>query len=242
MTAFEEELKITDQKKQNLLWLTSLADLLALLLAFFVLVFSMNEIKRDTWQQMLDTFGFELNSQTVETDPGATAEKNVELFTEQRAFDLSYLENVLSAKLAGSDELQNVEIFKAADRLIISFAGNTYFGAGGDDVSDELVKATRLLGESLRYVKNRIEIYGHSDPIPIKDTSPDALTNWGLSLARALSVSDILKKTGYGYPIRVFGMADSRFFELADVKDKEEKYALARRVDIVIREAERQGR
>ena len=35
--------------RKNTIWLTSLADLLALLLAFFVLVFSMNEIKRDEW-------------------------------------------------------------------------------------------------------------------------------------------------------------------------------------------------
>jgi len=241
LNAFEEEMEIV-KRKPNTIWMTSLADLLALLLAFFVMVFAMSEIKRDTWDDVLDKLGYKLNVQTEETETGLTADKNVELFSEQKAFDLDYLENILSSKLASSSELKDVEIFKSADRLIISFIGDTYFDVGGDNVATELVDATRLLGESLRYVKNRIEIYGHSDPVPMTSTDPDALTNWGLSLARALSVSDILKKSGYSFPIRVYGMADSRFFELQDVQNDEEKYILARRVDIVIREAKGQGR
>ncbi|WP_025898734.1 OmpA family protein [Sneathiella glossodoripedis] len=94
-----------------------------------------------------------------------------------------------------------------------------------------------MLGESLRYVKNRVEVYGHTDPVQAKNPTEETLSNWGLSLARALSVSEALRRAGYGYDIRVFGMADTRFFELASVETKEKKYALARRVDIVIREA-----
>ncbi len=243
MSLFDEEIEIEIAKrKPNTIWLTSLADLLALMLAFFVMVFSMSEIKKDTWEIVLEKLGYQLNDQVEASDKGPTADKNIELFSEQKAFDLAYLENILGSKIASSSELSDVEIFKSADRLIISFAGETYFGTGGDDVALKMVEATRLLGESLRYVKNRVEIYGHSDPSPMTGNDPDALTNWGLSLARALSVSDILKKSGYSFPIRVFGMADSRFFELEDVEDVQKKYALARRVDIVIREAEGLGR
>lgn len=229
-------------RKPNAMWLTSLADLLALLLAFFVLVFAMNEIKHDTWEKMLDTLGNPLNQMTEMLDPGVTADKNVELFSEQKAFDLNYLDKVISAKIASSEQLSAVKVFKSADRLIISFTGDTFFQAGDNEVSAQLQNATRLLGDSLRYVKNRIEVYGHSDPTPVSNLSANKLSNWGLSLSRALSVSDTLKKSGYGYPIRVFGMADSRFFEQQKLGTLEEQYAMARRVDIVIREAERLGR
>lgn len=230
------------KRKSNAMWLTSLADLLALLLAFFVLVFAMNEIKRDTWEKMLDMLGNPLNRMTEMQDPGVTADKNVELFSEQKAFDLDYLDKVISAKIASSPQLSKVEVFKAADRLVISFVGDTFFQAGNDNVSTQLQNATSLLGDSLRYLKNRIEVYGHSDPVPVSNSSADKLSNWGLSISRALSVSDTLKKSGYGYPIRVFGMADSRFFELRKAGTLEEQYAMARRVDIVIREAEGLGR
>lgn len=229
-------------RKQNTMWLTSLADLLALLLAFFVLVFAMNEIKRDTWETVVDALGNPLNFINKIQEVGPTAEKNVELFSEQRAFNLAYLENILSAKIASTKQLETVEVFKAADRLVISFAGDTFFEAGNKAASDKLVDATRLLGESLRYVKNRVEVYGHTDPIKVSNPSADTLSNWGLSLARALSVSEALERAGYSFPIRVFGMADTRFFELSKNQNKDEKYALARRVDIVIREAKGQGR
>jgi chemotaxis protein MotB len=224
------------------MWLTSLADLLALLLAFFVLVFSMNEIKRDAWADILELLGNELTQEQANKEDGPTADKNIELFNEQKAFDLAYLENVLGAKIAKSEDLKEVELYRASDRLVLSLVGDTYFGSGGNIVTPELTAASRILGESLRYVKNRIEIYGHSDPIPVKSQDPNILDNWGLSLSRAVSVADSLKRAGYGYPIRTFGMADSRFFELSSVTDVQKKYALARRVDIVIREAEGMGR
>jgi len=227
--------------RKNSMWLTSLADLLALLLAFFVLLFAMNEVKDDSWREVLDTLGYRLNLQLEPVEEGVTAEKNVELFTEQRAFALDYLENILGEKIRASDELKDVEVFKTEDRLIISFIGDAYFNPGADSVSEKLVDGVRLLGESLRYVKNRLEVYGHTDPTPMRNGTSPVHNNWGLSLSRALSVADTLTRAGYGFPIRAFGMADSRFHELSHVTDQEKRFSLARRVDIVVREANGRG-
>ena len=229
-------------KKQNTMWLTSLADLLALLLAFFVLLFAMNEVKEDSWRDILDTLGYRLSSEVSEAEDGLTAEKNVEIFTEQKAFDLDYLKNILGQKIAASSELKDVQVFIAQNRLILSFAGDTYFNLGGDAVSETLINGVRELGDSLRYVKNRLEIYGHTDPTPMTKGTSTLQSNWGLSLARAASVADILAKAGYVFPIRVYGMADSRFHELNDIADLEKRFSLARRVDIVIREADGRGK
>jgi len=229
-------------RRQNTMWLTSLADLLALLLAFFVLLFSMNEIKDDSWQNVLNTLGIKLNEQVVDSEDGVTAEKNLELFSEQKAFDLAYLENILASKVAASGEMSGIQVFKADDRLVLSLAGDGYFEPGSSNSSDRLSKVLLLLGDTLRYVKNRIEVYGHTDPSKAQNNAVASDNNWGLSLARALSVADGLAKAGYGYPIRAFGMADTRFYELASIKNTEKRYFLARRVDIVIREAQGQGR
>ncbi len=223
------------------MWLTSLADLLALLLAFFVLLFAMNEVKDDSWQDVLKSLGYRLNFQTIDAEEGLTAEKNVEIITEQKAFDLNYLKNILGEKIAASDELKNVEVFKAENRLIISFVGDTYFNLGADAVSNTLIDDVRELGDSLRYVKNRLEVYGHTDPSQMKKNDAPFKNNWGLSLTRALSVADTLVKAGYSFPIRTFGMADTRFHELADIPNLEKRFSLARRVDIVIREADGRG-
>ncbi len=230
------------KRKPNNIWLTSLADLLALLLAFFVLVFSMNEVKQDEWLNITELLGQKLNAATSSNETGPTAEENVELFKEHKAFDLDYLENILKAKTASSEVLKDASIFHSSGRLVISFAGQSYFESGSVKLSENLDNAVRSLGESLRYVKNRVEVYGHSDPDVAAQTSKEDLGNWGLSLSRALSVADGLKRAGYSFPIQAFGMSDSRFFELSGSLSEEERYTLARRVDIVIREAEGRGR
>jgi len=237
------EYKISpNSRRKNTMWLTSLADLLALLLAFFVLLFSMNEVKNDSWQDVLNTLGIELNDQVEDSEEGPSAEKNLELFSEQKAFDLAYLENILAIKIAASVDMSGVSIFKAEDRLVLSLAGESYFDPGSSHSSARLDKVVLLLGDSLRYIKNRVEVYGHTDPSQSSNRVVASDSNWGLSLARALSVADGLKKAGYGHPIRAFGMADTRFHELASIKNTEKRYFLARRVDIVIREAQGQGR
>ncbi|WP_025898733.1 flagellar motor protein MotB [Sneathiella glossodoripedis] len=113
-----DENMLPAKRRTNTMWLTSLADLLALLLAFFVLVFAMNEIKRDTWEKVIDAIGNPLNLNIENEEAGPTAEKNVELFSEQRAFDLDYLENIISAKVANSEQLKHVEVFKLQTALL----------------------------------------------------------------------------------------------------------------------------
>jgi len=159
-----------------------------------------------------------------------------------KAIDLSYLEHVLNGKKQQSELLANVDIFRAEDRLVISLAGWEFFKPGTEKESGEVAEVIGMIGNALRHISNRIEVYGHTDPDPITSATAKYPNNWALSLARALSVANELENSGYIYPIRVYGMADSRFNELIYVDDKDRKYALARRVDIVVREAEGRGK
>ncbi len=215
-------------------WLVSLADLLALLLAFFVLMFSMSEIKVDRWQTLNETFGNKMSDETDLVARTGEAERNMTTIAEPKAIDLAYLEHILNGKKAQSPRLANVDIFMAEGRLVLSIGGPEFFRSGTNKEEQDVAEIIRTLGATLQYISNRVEVFGHTDPDPI--TSPTARypDNWALSLARALSVANELKQAGYTRPIRVFGMADSRFDELALVEDTEKKYALARRVDIVI--------
>ena len=222
-------------------WMTSLADLLALLLAFFVLLFSMSEIKVDRWQTLTETFGNKMSDITDLVTKTGEAEKNMAMINEPKAIDLSYLEHILNGKMQQSPLLANVEIFRASERLVISLAGQDFFQPGTEKESSSVAEVIDMIGGTLRHINNRIEVYGHTDPDPITSPTAKYPNNWALSLARALSIAKELEYAGYSYPIRIFGMADSRFSELALVDDKNRKYVLARRVDIVVQEAEGRG-
>ncbi len=82
----------------------------------------------------------------------------------------------------------------------------------------------------LRNVGNQIGVNGYTD-----STRPGAAhaSNWELSLARAITVANALKRAGYDEDIVAYGYADSRLAQLADLP-VEQRAALARRVEIVI--------
>lgn len=224
------------------IWMTSLADLLALLLAFFVLMFSMSEIKVDRWQTITETLGNKISDENDLVTKTGSAEKNMAMIREPKAIDLAYLEHILNGKKQQSPLLNNIEVFRAEEKLVISLAGSDFFKPGTEIESGNMIEVVYLLGNTLRHIGNRVEVYGHTDPDPITSPTAKYKSNWALSVARALSVANALKNSGYFYSIRAFGMADSRFNELSEIADKEEKYSLARRVDIVIQEAAGQGR
>lgn len=219
-------------------WLVSLADLLALLLAFFVLLFSMSEIKVDDWQPISETFGNKMSDVSELVVRSGEADRNMATIREPQAIDLAYLEHILNGKKTQSPLLANVDVFRAGERLVISIAGPEFFKPGTDREEREVAEVVRMLGTTLQHVSNRIEVYGHTDPDPIRSRDAKYRDNWALSLARALSVANELTNAGYTRPIRVFGLADSRFDELVLIEDVSRKYALARRVDIVVSAAE----
>lgn len=230
-----------DATGSSTIWMTSLADLLALMLAFFVLLFSMSEIKVDHWQTVTETLGNKISDTSELITKTGAADKNMSMIAEPRAIDLAYLEHILNGKRAQSPLLANVEIFKSGNRLVISLAGSDFFAPGTETEKREMAEVIDLLGSTLRYINNRIEVYGHTDPDPITSPTAKYKNNWLLSMARALSVANELKRSGYIYPIRIYGMADSRFGELAGIMDKDKKYLLARRVDIVVQAAKGRG-
>jgi len=223
------------------IWMTSLADLLALLLAFFVLMFSMSEIKVDRWQTLTETLGNKISDHTDLVTKTGEAEKNMSMVSEPKAINIAYLAHVLNGKKEQSPLLSSVQIFEADNKLIISLAGPDFFKPGTEKEAGNVVEVVRLIGDTLRHIRNRVEVYGHTDPDPVTSPTAKYKNNWVLSVARALSVASELKKAGYIYPIRAFGMADSRFNELAAIEDVQKKYAFARRVDIIVQESAGRG-
>ena len=104
----------------------------------------------------------------------------------------------------------------------------------GEAVPIEAARA-RLSGLAsvLRNITNRFDVYGHTDPGPVRNRR--FKSTWELSLARAMAVADQLRNFGYRRPIAVFGLADTRFAEVASIQSRTRRDRLARRIDIVVR-------
>jgi|SaaInlStandDraft_6_1057023.scaffolds.fasta_scaffold14746_2 chemotaxis protein MotB len=234
MSAFDNQMDEEDirmESKKNIAWMLTFTDLVSLMLTFFVLLFSMSNIKVDRWNDVIDALSQSLNPSSTKAQSSATASFNIATLFRKRAINLDYLTSVLDEAVAKDDLLASSQLMRLEDRLVIALPGDLLFQPGKAVLAENARKALFNLGGVLRNIGNQIGINGHTDPAP--PTGSDYTSNWELSMGRATAVANALMRAGYTEDIVAFGYADSRFKELPDMPAAERR-TLGRRVDIVV--------
>lgn len=221
----------TKPRSPNRAWLVTFTDLTALLLAFFVMLFSMSNIKADKWSDMVSALSQSLTPSSTEEVTSATAPFNIGTVFRKRSVNLDYLTAILEEALADHPLLRGARLLRLEDRLIIALPSDLLFPEGRATLSDRAEEALFNLGGVLGNIGNQIAVNGHSDPSPPRDK--EYSTNWELSLARAISVANSFKRSGYTEDIIAYGYSDSRYSQLPDLPE-EERRELGRRVDIMV--------
>ena len=214
-------------------WLVIFADLVSLLLTFFVMMFAMSTVEQAKWEAAVGSFSRSMNIDSSAIIRSAQPELTVPTVERPDAVNLDYLVSVLRGQFAEAPLLSRSVIHRYADHLIISFPNDLLFGAGSADLSARAETALAVLSGVLGNLPNKIDVSGHTDPSPISSRAYPS--NWELSLDRARAVAAHLSRAGYQRDIGVFGYADTRFNDLSLRLAADQREALARRVDIIIR-------
>lgn len=214
-------------------WLVSFADLIALMLAFFVLLYAMQRIESGDWKALVDSLSRSLRPGVEAAAPQPAVYENVESVNRAAAADLGYIESLLRSQREGDAALDGILLRRFDDRLVIMLPSDLLFRSGAFEPMASARDKISRLAAILHNVPNRIDVYGHTDPNPVGQGR--LRTNWELSLARAVAVAGQLHAFGYRRPIAAFGVADTRMSDIALEVSRERQFSLARRVDIVVR-------
>jgi chemotaxis protein MotB len=217
-------------------WMFTFADLLALMLTFFVLLFSMSAVKKDQWLALVEALSDRLQPIKTVSEPAMAQKLKAERVMQPDAVDLAYLAKVLQEKMAGNAALEQAAMLELEDRIVVSLPGDFLFPSGSERLRPDSAATVVALADALRVVGNRIDVVGHTDPNPLSENARFA-SNWELSLARAVSVANALNDAGYPYMLAAHGRADGRFEDLSSWLPEVDRRRLARRVDLVIRES-----
>lgn len=221
-----------DGQNSRPLWLLTFIDLISLLLAFFIMMFSMSTIKISAWdifkgsldnEKRLEASSFESYKNSTPLDHRST----------RYGLNLGYLRSILESSLKKEKALENVVFTYNSNNLIISLPTILIFKKGGTALSDSGRKALFLIAETLSNFNNDISLVGHSDPTPMA-AGAKYKNNWALSLSRALSVGQALKSAGYRKNLKILSFADTKFKRNSLTGSIELEHQLARRVDIMI--------
>jgi chemotaxis protein MotB len=217
-------------------WLLTYADLITLLLIFFIIMYSMssiNKTKFDAVMQMLSQ-AFGGSHSVVAMYNNGVMEKNFYPSQVKTKEQKSLYVKTVSAL---QKEIQSKEVKVTADKrgIVISLNSDFYFASGSADLNDSAYGMLNRLGAMLRSVPNDIRVEGHTDSLPIAPGSALAErypTNWELSAQRAVNVVKVFEKTG----VEKGKVSAAAFADSHPIKpnDTPENRATNRRVEIVI--------
>jgi chemotaxis protein MotB len=215
----------------SVIWIISYIDLITLMLSFFLMLFAMSHIKLDKWEHLVDALSTTLNPSRTKPNAEPVAEYNISTIFRKRAINLDYLSAVLEQKIDKSDVLKDSLVMLLDDRIILSLSGGRLFREGAAELTDQAGRELFELGGVLRSIENTIGVAGYSEESNFEGAS--YASDWELSLARAVSVANAIKRAGYGDEILSYGYGRSRNVELAGLAP-ERRAILSRRIDIVI--------
>ena len=220
------------QQESGSSWMLTFADLLSLLLAFFVLLFSMSTLEIENWKSVVTTFTEEFNPS--DQDLTVSEESSPDQVNTQTGsgLNLQYLTALLSNSLKSNERLSDIAVNRVNDRIVLSISALKFFGVKNTNLNTSAESDIRQLIEPLLQIRNPIIIASHTDRSDVRDTR--FRSNWELSMMRGRIVAGIMADNGYRRAVTILSYADTKFHELSDELELQEQYDLAERIDIII--------
>lgn len=213
-------------------WRLTLADMMTLILCFFVLMISVAKVDQHRFEAMSDILAEAMQGKAA---PSKRTAEQAATPVDRKSKNLFELQLEL-AKLIGK-ESRAVNLKLRPDAVAINLKGGVFFQLGSAGLTSEALRILDKLTQPLMEAKYKLTIEGHSDNLPIH--SPQFPSNWELSSARASSVARYFIAQGFPKDdIQVMGLADTK--PLAPNTDKKGKSIPAnqsknRRVVILVR-------
>lgn len=205
-------------------WLNTYADMVTLLLCFFVLLYSMSTLDKEKWEKMVQSFNPSQITETVESTPAAYGDSD---------FDDLYYRLSKYVESEGLDA--DVKITKGDGFTFITFKDTIFFDGDsyvlkdeGKEVLDQLCNAISDVSSSIE----EIRILGHTSQASPEEPN-DVESDRFLSSNRATVVLVYMQDKNIIDPSRLISSGFGQFRPISPFDTKEHR-AKNRRVEIII--------
>ena len=233
-------------------WIVTFADLMSLLLCFFVLLLSFSEMDRQKYREvagsMANAFGVQRKERVFESPKGtrviarafdreklATRDKE-EIGKEQKKQIAKEVKEAIEAKFQNLKDL--IEIEPGEHQVVIRMMGETAFDSGEARIRQEMLPLLKKIASVLKGTTGEIVIAGHTDNVPVSGIK--FRSNLQLSVERAARVTEFLMAQEAISPKRISAVGFGKYRPLAS-NDTNEGRKRNRRVEIIIKDGGRPG-
>lgn len=200
-------------------WLTTYSDLMTLLLAFFVLLFSMSSIEENKYEMMMNSLQNALigsNGATIFENPSAKDDALISESPDEEATVVTpeLIEEVMSSggttgEEPTTDELQeivagflkdqgldaDVSVEIVEEGILLDVKQNVLFDLGKADIKSESLETLSRLGTLFDEFDQEVRVVGHTDNLPISTTQYPS--NWELASNRACAIVRYYIRQGF---------------------------------------------
>jgi len=222
-------------------WLISYADFITLLFAFFVVMYAISAVNENKYRILASSLGdaFGKAPATVVPVPQMSAvtqppEARPRTLKEQQAIEeQAHMTEVASSLLDVMAPLVKegkVRVTQSRRGVSIEINANVLFSPGRAELEPQSLAVLRAVAQRLQYEPFNLEITGHTDIVPIRNSIFPS--NWELSAVRASSVVRLLAENGIE-PARLYAIGREASQPIAP-NDTAEGRARNRRVELMI--------
>jgi chemotaxis protein MotB len=206
-----------EEDKHGALWLITYADMITLVLAFFVMLTAASDFNPAKFEQAAQSTKNALGSSEVEKKQGVKVLSIDELVKAvQRIIRQTHLE-------------KQVEVAATGRGVVVSARGAAFFQSGEASVLPAAMPLLKALAGPINKTPYSIAVEGHTDNVPLGGGHYPS--NWELSSARASEIVRYLINSGVRpNRLRATGLADT---QPKRPNTTERNRAMNRRIEIV---------
>ncbi len=237
--------KKPDQGPSAERWMLSYADFMTLLMIFFVVMYAMSQVDQTKYNMLSRSLSIAMGGgktivgaentssvkDSVKTVDKATESDESEEQIKMETNKLKQLKKQVDSYLTANGLSQNVSSQIDERGLVVSLNNTLFFDTGKAEIKPEIQSTLIGIGKMIKQMGNSIRIEGHTDNVPISDST--YASNWQLSCARAANVTQFLQDKVGIKPEKLTSVGYGEYRSVTDNSTDANK-AKNRRVDIII--------
>lgn len=214
-------------------WLLTYADLITLLLAFFVLMYGISTSDLEKFRRLALSMRQVFNPGQVTGDLYSPAVEGppTEFAGGSLSEDFSFIKTEIAALVEQEQLRDTVGVVLREEGIAIVLSDTAVFASGRAELSERAIPVLNQVALIVRGLPNKVRVEGHTDDLPPEGTG--YADNWSLSTARAVSVVRYLSEVAGVQPARLTAAGYAHYRPIAS-NDTPQGRAKNRRAEILI--------
>jgi chemotaxis protein MotB len=219
-------------------WLITYADLITLLLAFFIMMYTFSKQDSQKYQEVANYLraifsggagiagnGSLPESKAVEQILGKNSERDTQ----------KHLEEEIQSVQSKEDSQRNIYVISSNGNIVVRVTDRSFFDEGRAELRAEAKHTLDRIAPILKTSNNFVRIEGHTDNIPI--STAEFTSNWELSVRRATEVVRYLVEKHDFPPAKLSATGYAQYRPIVPNNSAKNR-AINRRTDIIILSSE----